>query len=65
MTRIIVLKTVKASTSKPNRNPPPGDLTFSIDPDILFYKIEDGDNTEEGEDEEILVIYDSIITASK
>ena len=44
----IIMKIVKASTSKPNSKPPPGDKTLGIDPDIHFNKIEDSSNTEEG-----------------
>ena len=29
--------------------PPPGDKTHGIEPDIRFYELEDGDNTEEVE----------------
>ena len=45
----IILKTVKASTAKPDNTPPPGDKTLGIEPDIRFYEIEDSDKTEEGE----------------
>ena len=48
---------IKASKSKPSGNPPPGDKTLSIEPDIRFYATEDGCDTEEGEESEILVIY--------
>ena len=37
---------VKASAAKPSVKPPPGDKYFGIDPDIRFYEIEDGDETE-------------------
>ena len=47
MERTISLKTVKASTANPNGKPPPRDKTLEIDPEILFYKTEDGDKTEE------------------
>ena len=39
---------VKDSAAKPLGKPPPGDKTSGIDPEILFYAIEDGDKTEEG-----------------
>ena len=55
------LKLTKASPSKPNDKPPPGDKTLRIKPDIRFYEIEDGNNTEEGEELEILVICDKIL----
>ena len=44
------MKTVKASTSKSNGKPLLGDKSYEIDPDILFYEIEDDDKTEEGEE---------------
>ena len=37
---------VKASAANPLVNPPPGDKTLDIDPEIHFYDIEDGDETE-------------------
>ena len=40
------MKTIKASTDKPNSKPPPGDKTLGIEPVVRFYEIEDGDNTE-------------------
>ena len=48
--RTISMKTVKASTSKSNGKPLLGDKSYEIDPDILFYEIEDDDKTEEGEE---------------
>ena len=45
----INLKEVKASTAKTNDKTPPGDKTLGIEPRICFYRIEDGDKTEEGE----------------
>ena len=65
MERTISLKTVKASTAKPNGKPPPGDKTLGLDSLIRFYEIEDGDNTEKGEEAEILVMHDSSLKASK
>ena len=56
---------VKASTSKPSGKPPPGDKTCGIDPAIRFYEIEDEDETEKGEEAEILVVYNSSLAASK
>ena len=44
------MKTVKASTAKPNVKPPPRDNFIGIEPDIHVYEIEDGDKTEEGEE---------------
>ena len=42
------IKAVNASRSKPNGKPTPGYKLTGIEKDILFYQIEDGDNTEEG-----------------
>ena len=55
----------KASSAKPLGKPPPGDKTCGIEPAIRFYEIEDGDETEKGEESEILVVYDSSLAASK
>ena len=46
----IILETVKASITKRNGNPLPGDKTPDLEPDIFFYEIKDGDNTKEGEE---------------
>ena len=40
---------VKASTAKPSGKPPPGDITYGIEPYIRFYEIEDGYETEKRE----------------
>ena len=53
------------SAAKPAGKPLPRDKTFGIEPDIRFYSIEDGDETGKGEEEEILVVYDSSLTASE
>ena len=55
----------KASTSKPSGNPPPGDKSLEIEPDIRFYKIEYDDKAEEGEDTEILTIQDKSLVTTK
>ena len=55
---------IKASSAKTSGKPPPGDKTFRIDTEIHFYDIEDGDETEEGQEAEILVVYDSRLAAS-
>ena len=55
----------KDSSVKPLGKPPPGDKTFGLEPDILFYAIEYLDETEKGEEAEILVVYDSSLAASK
>ena len=65
MENTISLKTVKASTAKPNIKPPPGDKTLELDPAIPFYEIEYGDKTEEWEEEEILVFHNSSLATSK
>ena len=39
------IKTVKASTSKPNDKPLTRDKFLGFEPDIRSYKIEDGDKT--------------------
>ena len=40
------MKPVKASIAKSNGNPTSVDKNFGIEPEIRFYEIEDGDNTE-------------------
>ena len=54
---------VIASVDKPLGKPPPGDKTLGIETAIRFYDIEDSDETEEGEESEILVVYDSSLAA--
>ena len=56
---------VKASAAKPLGKPMPGGKIFGIYPEIRFYYIGDGDETEEVEESEILVVYDSSLAASK
>ena len=51
-----------ASTAKPSGKIPPGDKSFGLEQYIRFYLVEDGDNTEEGEESEILIIHDKILT---
>ena len=46
--RTISTETGKSSTANPIGNPTPRDKTIGLDPDKRFYKIEDGDDTEEG-----------------
>ena len=58
-------RSVKALAAIPLGKPTPGDKTFGIEPAICFYAIKDGDETEEGEEAEILVIYHSSLAASK
>ena len=55
----------KASIAKPLGNPPSGDKIFELEPATRLYEIEDGDDTEKGEEAEILVIYDSSLAAFK
>ena len=45
--------------------PTTGDKSLGLEPAIIFYGIEDGGKTEEGEESEILVIHDSSLAASK
>ena len=39
---------VKASAAKTLGKLPPGDKNLGVDPEIRFYAIEEGDETEEG-----------------
>ena len=55
---IIKRNSAKASTAKRLDTPLHEDKSFGLDPDTRLYLIEDGDNTEEGEDAEILIIHD-------
>ena len=55
----------KDSAVKTLGKPLPGDKTFGIEPAIRFYAIEDGDETEKGEESEILVVYDSSLASYK
>ena len=55
----------KASAANPLGKLSTGDKTLGIDPQIRFYAIEDSDDTEEVEEAEILVVYDSCLVASK
>ena len=59
------MKTVKASTTKPNGKTPSGDTYLGIEIYLRFYEIEDGDNNDEGKESEIIVIQDSILISSK
>ena len=56
---------IKASTAKPSGKLPSGDKNCGLETAIRFYGIEDGDETEKGEESEILVIYYSSLVASK
>ena len=56
---------VKASAAKPSGEPSPGDKTLGLEPVIRFYAIEDVDETEEGEEAEILVVHESSLAVSK
>ena len=56
---------VKASSDKTLVKHLTGNKTFGIEPSNRFYDIGDGDGTEEGEDAEIIVVYDSILMVSK
>ena len=65
MERTISMKTLKSSTAKPNGKTPPGDKVLAIETAIRFCEVEDGHNTEDGEEVKILVIQDSRLTSSK
>ena len=41
---------VKSSKAKPLGKPPPGDKTMGLEPEICFYKLEDGNDNTEGEE---------------
>ena len=56
---------VKASATKPSGNHPPRYKTLEIEQKIRFYAKEYGDDTGEGEEVEILIVYDSSLVASK
>ena len=58
-TSIIKKSFVKASTAKTLVNPPYGDKTCGREPEIRFYEIEDGYETDKIEEAEILVVYHS------
>ena len=47
---MISMKTVKASTAKPNGKAIPRDKTLGIDPALQLYEIEDSDNTDKREE---------------
>ena len=56
---------VKATVAKPLGKPPPRGKTLWLDPEICFYVIEDSDETEEGEESEILAINNSSLAECK
>ena len=56
---------VKASAAKPLGKPQPGDKPMGVDPKILLYTLEDGDETTEGEEEYILVVHNSSLAVYK
>ena len=62
---IIRKSSVKALASKPSIKPLPRDETLGLEPAIRFCELEDGDDTEEGEESEIMVIHNSSLAASK
>ena len=57
--------TANSSTAKPLGKNPPGDKSLGIDTAIYFYEIEEYSNTEEGEEEEILIIHDKSLPRTK
>ena len=58
MEKTTSMKYTMASMSNPNIEPPTRDKNLSLDPVILFYEREYGDNTEEGKEAKILVIHE-------
>ena len=54
---------VKATSENSLGKPPPGDKTLGLETETRFYAIEDGNDTEEGEESEILVVYNSNLAA--
>ena len=62
MARTISMK-MKTATS--NGSPPPKDKTLVFEPDIRFYEIEDGDNTDSEEESEILIMRDKSLTVTR
>ena len=66
MAKIISTKiSVKASAAKPLCKPRPEDKTLGLQTEIRSYELEESDETEEGEEAEIIVIHESILAASK
>ena len=64
MENTVSIKPVKSSIAKPNGKPTTGHKTLGIETDIHLYKIEEGDNNEEGGESEILVIHESSLVSS-
>ena len=66
ISRIISVKSSEAKPSgKTFGNPPPGDKTSGLESAISLYALEDGGNTEEGEESEIPIIHNSSLVESK
>ena len=66
MTNTISRKiSAKASADKHLVKSLPRDKSIGLEPEIKFYELEDRGKTEEGEEEEIIVIYDSRLAESK
>ena len=55
----------KASEAKSSGKPPPRNKHLGLETDIWFYAIKYGDETEKGEESEILVIHDPSLAAYK
>ena len=56
---------VKTSADKPLGKPLPGNKTLVIEPVVRFHAIKYSENTEEGEEVEIIFIYNSNLSISK
>ena len=50
---------VKDSAANSLGKPPTRDKTLGVEPEILFYELEDVDETTEGEEVEIIFVHDS------
>ena len=58
-------RSVNASSSKPLEKPQPGYKYFRLETEIRFYELEDIDNTEDGEEAQILITHDKSLVVSK
>ena len=55
---------VNASTAMPSGKTQLTDKTLGLEPTTRFYILEDGDDTTEGDESEIFVVHNSILTVS-
>ena len=58
-------RSAKDSEANPSGKPLPGDRTHGIDLEICFYSIQDGYDTQELQEAQILVVYGSSLAVSK